>query len=562
MKWKGSKLGNFFNVIFFILLGTGIGTGVFYLTKYIIQIQNENNNNTFNSNEQKIELLKDINNPIKIVEYTTLYDKNTKEPVYFFGEEGIKLLSQRIKQDLSFGPEVEDLQVIYINRTGILNNNVSGQYIPLTREIDLNINQFLPDAANYPIEEKINLVFPTLFHEYFHHFEAFYLNNVESNDSNSTKLLLNKNISKKFLDEWKKIFHYDDERKLNNSGTISNFLSTKELFYGANIPGYNLDKMPPGTRFKYGAINNNGIDKNDALYLYSFSELFTRKITEAFYPINSHNNSSYPWYGFERKNSLTPNSFSIELIRNRDFVFNAPIEAAKNSWNQSTRLYSLDTIYGGEAVFNNNTKEKMAPVFNEFNSLVNSIYGVGSNISQVFIKNNLQSKLRPNGSLIIDPTSKANFNLIKFTGFINTNDYDYINSILIDNDNNNQNNTNSEINSFEAIELAKPNYTYSIPSAKINPFGTTKVVPPNYKPYIINEYLDINKIKNKSLYFWLDKNKNNIRESNELIQVKNNINLETYRPTSTYRNFFDPSLVKNKNNILFNNNIFVEKRWS
>ncbi|MGL5357650.1 MAG: MYPU_1760 family metalloprotease [Metamycoplasmataceae bacterium] len=562
MKWKGTKLGNFFNVIFFVLFGLGIGTGIFYLTKYVIQTQNEIKDNTFKANEQKIELPKDNDHPIKIIEYTTTYDKDTKKPIYFFGQDGIKALSERIKKDLLFGPEVEDLQVIYINRTGILGNNVSGQYIPLTKEIDLNIEQYLPDAANYQIEDKINLIFPTLFHEYFHHFEAFYLNNVESNDPNSNQLLFNKFISKKFLDEWKKIFHYDDERKLINPGTISNFSSTKDLFYGANIPGYGLDKIPENVRFQYGATNNI-IDRNDISYLYSFSELFTRKITEAFYQVDSHNNASYPWYGFIGKNYWVPNAFSIELMRNRKFnVQGSTVNTAKNSWNQSNYLYSLDTVYGGEAVFEDKTKENIAPVFNEFNSLLNSIYGVGSNISQIFIKNNLQSKLRPNGSLIIDPASKANFNLIKFTGFIDTKNYEYFNSILIDNDNNTQNNTNSEINIFETIEINKPNYNYSIPNAKTNPFGTTRILPPDYKPYVISEYIDINKIKNKPLYFWLDKNKNNIRESGELVQIKNNINLEAYRPTSSYRNFFDRSLVVNKNNILFSNDKFIEKRWS
>ncbi|MGL5521963.1 MAG: MYPU_1760 family metalloprotease [Metamycoplasmataceae bacterium] len=562
MKLKGSKLWNFLNVIFFIFCGVGIGTGVFYLTKYIIQTQNEIKDNTFNANEQKIELPKDINNPIKIIEYTTLYDKDTKEPIYFFGQDGIKALSERIKKDLLFGPEVEDLQVIYINRTGVLGNNVSGQYIPLTKEMDLNINQYLPDAANYPIVDKVNLVFPTLFHEYFHHFEAFYLNNVKSNDKNATKLVNNKFISTKFIEEWKNIFHYNDERKLINPGTISNISSPKDLFYGANIPGYNLNNIPENVRFQYGATNNY-IDKNDILYLYSFSELFTRKITEAFYQVDSHNNSSYPWYGFIGKNYWVPNAFSIELMRNRSFrVDGSTIETAKASWNQSNYLYSLDTVYGGQAVFTDKTKENVAPVFNEFNSLLNSIYGVGSNISQIFIKNNLQSKLRPNGSLIIDPVSKANFNLIKFTGFVDTKDYENLNSILIDNDGDSQNNTDNEINVFEKIEINKPNYNYSIPSTKINPFGTTRVVPQNYKPYTISEYIDINKIRNKPLYFWLDRNKNNIRDKNELVQIKNNINLETYRPTSSYRNFFDRSLTLNKNNILFTNDRFSEERWN
>jgi hypothetical protein len=43
---------------------------------------------------------------------------------FFFGVAGLKILNERIKTDLQFGPEIEDLKTITINNLSKLESNV------------------------------------------------------------------------------------------------------------------------------------------------------------------------------------------------------------------------------------------------------------------------------------------------------------------------------------------------------------------------------------------------------------------------------------------------------
>jgi hypothetical protein len=218
---------------------------------------------------------------------------------FFFGVAGLKILNERIKTDLQFGPEIEDLKTITINNLSKLESNVNGQYNPFTQEISISISNLIPNFQNIPSDEKVELIFQTIFHEYAHHFANVYITSIATNDVRNSKKLftlsrdrsVHKNISKKFLEAFEKSLHYSDNETNNllsqNRNQISNLTTARKLYEASNSANIknsssNNDYLNIGNDFYTDIPSKKStrrfpINSDKYTYLFSIDELLARK---------------------------------------------------------------------------------------------------------------------------------------------------------------------------------------------------------------------------------------------------------------------------------------------
>lgn len=268
---------------------------------------------------------------LSIFEYPFALTKNN-EPIYFLGEEGRKLLNLEFLKRGFYGPEINGLNHVYINKKipNVSNiKDVNGVYLPQAFDIFIQINHFISGGTkqvlSWSLQKRVELVFNTLFHEYAHHIDNTYNRSIKENDEFANNDLsyklatpeLNKIINKfngnnnKFLTEFRKTLNYD--------GSMQNdeYLVNKELFNPKNkeIPVYS--KFSQYDLFKlanlaltnkevekYNILNNKNFYFNNSTnntvyyanstnidqikYLFSFEELFARELVKLSY--SAHEN--------------------------------------------------------------------------------------------------------------------------------------------------------------------------------------------------------------------------------------------------------------------------------
>ncbi|MGL4343206.1 MAG: MYPU_1760 family metalloprotease [Metamycoplasmataceae bacterium] len=489
---------------------------------------------------------KDENTPVTLVEYSYQVTNDNK-PIYFLGEKGLNLLNEKIKKDLQFGPEIEQLKTIYFNRKSYVKSSL-GSYYPRTYEMDINIDVF-SDLFNLNLsdEEKVDLLFPTIYHEYFHHFANMYLTNISNNEKTMGIFLNNREgfIPKLFLNKWLEDLNFDNDlikiqdTFINNPATK---YTNKELFEIANSDKQNFEKGV------YNIANMFPVSEEDLKYYFSFSEIFTRKWQQISY-IPNYNSNILDWYGYSIANKKNFNSYVIELARNRVFYISKNKNISELSW-KTANLSVLDDPYGGVVNYLEDGEKVNKSFDNSVKSLTElyrDISGYGSPISQVFLENNLKVIKYEDGFLT---TGNLLNNKIKLSGYLPSKDILNLKSILVDDKN------DSKIENYKEILINKPNYNYFNLSSHENPFSSSLDPIDNYySSYITKNFIDASIILNKNLYFWIDKNMDNIKDLNEIVLIQNNDRsnlLMNYRPISTFQthlsNINNYYYISNKNN--------------
>ncbi len=513
-----------------------VSIGIWFTTTAIINTFNDDEYLSAN-NKKRIILEKSIDVPVKLVEHES-------DGYYFLGDKGLEMLNQRIKNDLPFGPEVETLKIIRINNLGLLSKDVHGQYNPFTQEIDISISNFNNSLFRDITEkEKVDLIYPTIFHEYGHHFSNTYITSISTNDSRNSKKLfsksgnksIHKNIPTSFLNAFEKSLHYSDDSKnyllSNNKKIISGFKTAKDLYdksNGIDVKNYSnendflgIDELNLFTKIPFKKKEYKfEINSQNYFYYFSIDELITRKLQQISY-IDSRNgtsiaNNTTSFTGTEFKTTFSASTMGVDISKNRQ------IEHVKdNDYTINDELILIDYPYGGTFTDEDSRIHNISPTVQNLLNAYVDMGGYNYGISQIYLENTSQ-QLNSTERNALKP---ENFKSIKFTGFLDNSKRDTYKALLL--------NKNGK---YEKHNFIKNNYDYKLLSAKSSVLSSVRdlVQPINKFGYNTN-YINISNVDlSKPIKIWNDINKNDQIENNEM----ESLTVSTNRPTTTFRESF------------------------
>ena len=514
-----------------------VAVGIWFTTKAIISASNYNE--YLNpKNRETIALNKSIDVPVKLVEHES-------DGYYFLGDEGLKILNQRIKDDLQFGPEIETLKLIRINNLGLLSTNVNGQYNPFTQEIDISISNFNNSwFQNITAKEKVDLIYPTIFHEYGHHFSNTYITSIYTSDPRNSKKLysqsgnksIHKNIPTYFLNEFEKSLHYSNSSESlllsNNKDSISSFKTAKELFDKANgidVKNYSddnnflgIDQMNLDTKIPFKNKEYHfQINSQNYFYYFSIDELLTRKLQQISYIDNINGksiaNNTTTFTGTEFKTKFSPSTMAFDISKNKQ------IERVDNNNNYivDNELILMDYPYGGDFIDQNNTVHNIKSTVRDLWSAYVEMGGYNYGISQIYLENTSE-QVNPTERNSLKP---ENFKNIKFTGFLDNSKRNTYKGLLL-----------SQDGKYVNYDFITNNYEYKLLNAKSSVLSLTRdIVQPINKFGYMTDYIDISNIDlSKPIKVWNDANNNDVVESQEM----ESLTVSPHRPTTTFRESF------------------------
>lgn len=511
----------------------GVGFGTHHI------INNKNNENeiipSIVGNQEFKEIKKSGKAPVHLIEHET-------NGIYFLDQEGLEELNSRIVNELNFGPEIDVLKSIRINNLSVLSANVSGQYNPFTQEMEISISAYGEIFKNIPIEEKIDLIFQTIVHEYGHHFSNTYITSIAKNDRRNSQKLFSqygdksvyKNINKEFLNAFEKSLNYSNTKVNNtlnnNPASLGYFITARDLYLKSNNT-----KIDLGIIDNYGTRNILPFEKKQFLYpndskwysyLFSIDELLTRKLQQISYIdlLNGKTiaNKSTQFTGTINKGELQPSTFASDIIKNRKITWNG--NENEKTYTIGDELKLLDDPFGGK--FTNKMGETLTinPSVQELWKAYFDVAGYEYGISQIFMKNNSIQKGRDKRSAILN----NNFNQIKISGWLNSDASNNYKSIIL---------TKSNGTKFLLdLELEKKDYKYKWLEAKTNLLSkNTSISKVQNKFGYVTNYFPIWEIDtSKALKVWNDKNNNNKIDNGE----EESLTTPPTRPVTTFRESF------------------------
>ncbi|RMA78979.1 hypothetical protein JN00_0023 [Metamycoplasma subdolum] len=274
---------------------------------------------------------------LSLREYPYGKDKETGELLYYLGEDGLKLLSKTFNERAFFGPEIDELKVVNINKkySSVDSENLNGFYRPESREIALFVEHLISNGVNKDNETlifRVERLLSVLVHEYMHHWANIYNQSYKADDPNADSSLEYKlSVSsdgivkdtyvnnKKFLKEFRENLNlntnyykhtdgktYDlnkaHESFFNNHEATPVFskFSASELFEMANgnISANLAQRLNDLNQNNYTFNNrkereriisfaDNNIDATKLNYLYSFEELIPREFLKMGFQVNT-----------------------------------------------------------------------------------------------------------------------------------------------------------------------------------------------------------------------------------------------------------------------------------
>ncbi|MGL5617652.1 MAG: MYPU_1760 family metalloprotease [Metamycoplasmataceae bacterium] len=534
MKFLRTKV---LQVILFSLTLVGVGVSTWFIASNFLSTKNSLDFNP--GNEKKIELKKSKDVPVTLIEHET-------NGYFFFGIDGLALINERIKTDLQFGPEIEALKTIRFNNLNVLSKNVNGQYSPSTLEVDISIDHLLPEFKNIPISEKIELVFPTIFHEYGHHFANTFITSITKNDSrnsrklytkyfNNTDKSIHKNVPRAFLNKFEEALHYDDSEVSNllniDNNDVSSIKSAKEFYNLSNnisikynIEGNDylgIDEFEFQNKIPFRRVTASfPVNSNRYTYLFSIDELLTRKLQQITYIDNRNENSiankTTTFTGTEYNDGYSPSTMATDISRNKSIKY-----SGNNNYELSEKLLLMDYPYGGHFHKKDGSIININPTVETLWNAYYDIAGYDYGISQIYMHNS--STLASNSSRT--PMSKRDFELIRFTGFLSNSSSKNYKGLLL-----------STEGSYEEYKFLENNYKYSLMGAKSGILNRTRDLNKKRNKFgYSTNYIDITKVDfNQPIKVWNDKNNNNKYD----VYEDEPLTVSPKRPTSTFRESF------------------------
>ncbi|MGZ9414590.1 MYPU_1760 family metalloprotease [Mycoplasma sp. 5370] len=444
-----------------------------------------------------------------------------KKENYFLSKNGLKKFYERIKKDLFYGSEINFLNKIIIDKNLKEFSNTKerqGFFISNTREIYLN-----SDSLNHIQNEddRIEVLFQILYHEYFHYIDSIYLSNYKTGykieNNKSTKI-----YNKEFVDNFLKDLRITDERfkyylpnkNLLDTNNVFNNLTIKEILEKSltnELNKINLTNKNLALNIENFKNINNKIPLN---YYFLFEEFFA--------------NESYKHFYIEKRNNLK-NEQNFYL---QDYLWTSELERIAGLTKLQDDLIINNSAFEG----NITTKEGVIKLENKikdffFNYLQAINYKM--NISGIY---NLNNRTYINDKLegIID-TKK-----VFFSGYTK----EKYNALVFKNKDNffiKLNLNYNESNNLKA-KLNKNDREYNV-------FPEEK-----YLSYYTTNYLNIEKanLKFKPM-LWKDSNNNGKIEETELHLLNNFSSNSNYGPSSKR------SFLPNNTSLTIRNNQIIEE---
>ncbi|TPE57763.1 hypothetical protein FJO69_01010 [[Mycoplasma] falconis] len=345
---------------------------------------------------------------LTIIEYPYAKDEENNL-IYYLGEEGRKLLSDQFRKRANFGPEIDALTTVYINReipSSDHHDSVNGVYYPHIGEIYLNLNSIIklgPKIINdWPLEKRVEAILSVLVHEYTHHIDNVYDTSVKENDpyaSSELEYKLNSDgkanvVNAKFLERFKEALkfnrpaNYKDYLKtpiafnvVDDERPIFKDYSSYDLFNYANNWEKNWTKeelerykalelkLLIGNYYFNNTLNNDvrfssSISRKNILYQYSFEELVPRELLKMSFtstnmnfknsrgklkPIYNGDEELNPFENYLYFKLPITDSIYLTAIGDDDFKMFGLLEPA--SWQKDGKPYHNYTAFNTDWVF-------------------------------------------------------------------------------------------------------------------------------------------------------------------------------------------------------------------
>lgn len=238
----------------------------------------------------------------------------------YLDKDGIEKLEERIRNDLGYGPEIYGLNSINLSEGIIIPKEDNGSFYETTKEIFVNTNNMrllVPDSGR--VENKVEVIFQIIFHEYGHFLASSYLKNNKTLNIPST-IYSGKGISRKttswnesFVTQFKNELYYDIDSPLNTHKNI-NINSKDYILLASQYNAKNLFDISNGKNDPvYANINNlvmypweihnqteppHVLSPHKLEYLYSMDELFARKYQQIGMVLKPWNTADDNWDGW------------------------------------------------------------------------------------------------------------------------------------------------------------------------------------------------------------------------------------------------------------------------
>ncbi|AXE61047.1 hypothetical protein DA803_03055 [[Mycoplasma] phocae] len=519
---------------------------------------------------------------LSVIEYPVARDQEGNL-IYFLNEEGIQRLNELFKKRVNFGPELNSLNTIYINKQIPFANvsNANGVYLPSEFSIYLFIDSIVKKDGTFtkwPVEQKVEMLLSVLAHEYTHHIDNVYNKSTKRSDPNANTDLVYKigdekrrelvtNIeanNNKFLTEFRTNLGYTENQNfvrnrrdfhISNGTPIFREFSSYDLFKFSNL---NYDSnLKDRIRFKtLGRIesnyffNNNDsnrvffgkkTDPDKIRYLYSFEELVPRELLKLSYTANpklyKNSNSYLNYLYFSGFGSRGFNSDVYLTAIGDDILKTIGFDATGE--NQSNfKIFSNNWVFDPE-LKKYYTKDEEYPYIN--------IAGENSRAKGLFKAYLDLMGYRQAISYIGSDTSKwtedrKDYNNINFGGYLKINKNFLNNSIpnhkfsfVINSANKDP--LKIKLNPTQYNFIAKKYWNQTYTEGKINNYTEKTIYPENQSNYEYVAYYsdsvginEINKYIEKdgklNIKIWIDQNDDNEIDDNEISDIldKNNAN--------------------------------------
>ncbi|MBU4691236.1 MYPU_1760 family metalloprotease [Mycoplasma zalophi] len=434
MKFKFKKSSNESSLLKWIVLGTSIslasiaiGLGlVFTFTttdKYNNFVASDNEFIEFNAKTNKDGTKNPNYDPtlINIRQWAYAKDKNN-DYKYFLDEEGMKKLAISFQKKGGYGPEISELVRVNLNKPNIRNyhkKSAAGLFIGSYEQIYLSTNNLIYKEnqklrnLKRPWEQvendiKIELILPTLIHEYMHHIAAIYaqsmiINNqfqdefatdeIVDNLRIDSSLNIDKNklkeygktiYNKKFLDDFKEALLFSDKYKQykllesafrdNRYTSLYKEYSASELFKIANYLQTKDNKwLNEDFTFNHDIAEwiqyLNPLKSDDLNYYYSFEELIPREFLKLSYvpkkPYSQPFSTQGGYFGFDNDpNTPFISSYAEDISRVMGLF---PRRYSNNMSVYREKLYGSNWVFDDPFTPTENdkiTKEKLDELLN------------------------------------------------------------------------------------------------------------------------------------------------------------------------------------------------------
>ncbi|NQZ65620.1 MAG: hypothetical protein HRT99_00180 [Mycoplasmatales bacterium] len=433
----------------------------------------------------------------------------------YLGEEGIKLLHEKIKNEMGYGPEIAGINRIYITDGYFIDRNANGVFYPATKEIFLNtrvLRQTIPIDA--PMAIKVELAYQIVFHEYGHYISSVYLTNNKPSESYIANIYSTsandsrnqQNWNKNFVEKFKSNLNYDKDTPLYQNGSFSDYKALGSIYNAKEIFDISNGKEKPefknlGNASYTGKLGTIGFYNNQYWYFkqrklsldnleyyYSMDELYTRKyqLLRMVVPQKDYGD------GFK----MTDSGLFIEPYQGRTLVFPTPyledvskIQAGmrkpkNNNESQNFKRENFRTLEDSPYGMNENGDSLPGNSKKMYNDMVEEMgQKDGSDISFMISKNT--STVSSNNKYI--PGGDAN--LIKFGGYLTPEEakkYKLIGYL--------------ENGTFHGYEIKTSEFSYKYKNSFVSQTEISTEYPENFF-YTTKDFIDATKINNKKLYF-------------------------------------------------------------